>query len=494
MLGKHRIGFVLMLVVVLGLVSTALAGAQTNIYLPLAASQEQVGAPVEQSEFDDSFDEFSFETLESSEVLSANSDRLPSFNRAIAQYAVMSIKEGRNTFRFDTFGSESFWGDSLRLHEAIAGEEHDGVGAGLSPNTALELGLKVDVSALPAALRGQLKRGEVDLDDPAVTLALLQLDAVVGVTGFFDEDNNIESIGIQCALCHSTVNDVFAPGIGQRLDGWANRDLNIGAIVALAPNLMPFADLLSVDEATVRAVLNSWGPGKFDAELVLDGKAFRPDGGSAATLIPPAFGLAGVNLHTWTGWGSVTHWNAFVANLEMHGQGTFYDPRLNDADKFPIAAREGFGNVRSDPDLITAKLAALHLYQLAIPAPKPPADFFDHEAAMRGEALFTDKAGCATCHVPPLYTEPGWNMHTPEEIGIDDFQANRSPDERYRTAPLKGLWTHMEGGFYHDGRFATLLDVVNHYDAHFQLGLSDDEKADLVEFLKSLGDVAVRSR
>jgi cytochrome c peroxidase len=201
-----------------------------------------------------------------------------------------------------------------------------------------------------------------------------------------------------------------------------------------------------------------------------------------------------VNLHTWTGWGSVTHWNAFVANLEMHGQGIFYDPRLNDADKFPIAAREGFGNVRNDPDLITKKLAALHLYQLALPAPKPPPDFFDHEAAARGEALFVGKAECATCHVPPLYTEPGWNMHTPEEIGIDDFQANRSPDERYRTAPLKGLWTHMKGGFYHDGRFATLLDVLDHYDDHFELDLSDQEKADLVEFLKSLGDVAVRRR
>jgi mono/diheme cytochrome c family protein len=239
----------------------------------------------------------------------------------------------------------------------------------------------------------------------------------------------------------------------------------------------------------VRDVLRSWGPGKFDAELVLDGKAFRPDGKSAATLLPPAYGLAGVNLATWTGWGSVTHWNAFVANLEMHGQGTFYDPRLNDAEKFPIAAREGFGNVRpepGEPDLITGKLAALHLYQLAIPAPRPPADSFDAAAAARGKALFEGKASCATCHVPPLYTEPGWNMHTPEEIGIDSFQADRSPDGRYRTSPLKGLWAHQKGGFYHDGRFATLGDVVNHYDAHFELALTDDEKAALVEFLKSL--------
>ena len=194
---------------------------------------------------------------------------------------------------------------------------------------------------------------------------------MVGVKGFFDDAGNLSSVGIQCAFCHSTVDDSFAPGIGQRLDGWANRDLDVGAIIALAPDLGFFVSLLGVDENTVRTVLRSWGPGKFDAELILDGKAFRPDGKPAATLLPPAFGLAGVNLHTWTGWGSVTHWNAFVANLEMGGQGTFFDPRLNDAEQFPIAAREGFGDLRSDPDLITSKLAALHFYQLAIPAPPP---------------------------------------------------------------------------------------------------------------------------
>jgi len=203
-------------------------------------------------------------------------------------------------------------------------------------------------------------------------------------------------------------------------------------------------------------------------------------------LIPPAYGLAGVNLHTYTGWGSVPYWNAFVANLEMHGKGTFYDPRLSDPTQFPVAARAGFGNVRSTPDLITPKLAALHLYQLAIPAPAAPAGSFDATAAARGEALFNDKAGCATCHVPPLFTEPGWNMHTGAEIGIDDFQANRAPDRRYRTAPLRGLWTHTKGGFYHDGRFATLGDVVDHYNATFRLGLSGSDVADLVEYLKSL--------
>jgi mono/diheme cytochrome c family protein len=404
----------------------------------------------------------------------------------IAQNAQRMLEQGRHIFRYDTFGDEVFWGDALRLHEAIAGEQNGGIGSGLTPTMALSLGLKVDMAVLPQILVEGLKAGTVSFEDPATTLALLRANAVVGVTGFFDEQDNIQSIGIQCALCHSTVDDALLPGIGNRLDGWPNRDLDVGAIVALAPSLQPFTDLLGVDDATVRQVLNSWGPGKFDAELILDGKATRPDGGSAATLLPPAFGLAGVNLHTWTGWGSVTHWNAFVANLEMHGQGTFYDPRLDDAERFPVAAEAGLGNLRNDPDLITSKLAALHFYQLAIPAPTPPEGSFDPEAAARGEVLFNGEAQCATCHVPPLYTEPGWNMHTAEEIGIDDFQAQRSPDQHYRTAPLAGLWTHMKGGFYHDGRFATLPDVVQHYNEHFGLGLNDQDVNDLVEFLKSL--------
>jgi hypothetical protein len=408
------------------------------------------------------------------------------FDAVVEKHARDMVDRGREIFRFDTFGDEDFWGGTLRLHEAIAGERLGGVGPGVSPRTALAVGLKVDADALPGNLIASLKHGRVDLDDPATTVALLRLDAVLGVTGVFDGDGRLRSMGIQCALCHSTVDDSLAPGIGRRLDGWANRDLNVGAIVALAPNLQPVTDLLGVDDPTVRAVLNSWGPGKFDASLLMDGIPFRPDGRSAATLIPPAFGLAGVNLHTWTGWGSVTHWNAFVANLEMHGKGTFYDPRLNDPTRFPIAARAGFGNVRNTPDLVTPKLAALHLYQLAIPAPAPPAGSFDATAARRGEALFDSKARCASCHVPPLFTEPGWNMHTPAEVGIDDFQANRSPDRHYRTAPLRGLWTHTKGGFYHDGRFATLTEVVDHYNAAFALGLTGSEVVDLVEYLKSL--------
>jgi hypothetical protein len=413
-------------------------------------------------------------------------ERLAEFDRIIRDNARQLVEEGRQIFRFDTFGDESFWGDALQLHQAIKGAKLGGVGPGLSPKAALGLGLKVDVDLLPPALANQLGTGKVNLDDPATTAALLKLKAVVGLTGFFDNAGNLQSIGIQCALCHSTVDDSFAPGIGHRLDGWTNRDLNVGAITAFAPDLSSVASLLGVDQETVRKVLNSWGPGKFDASLLMDGKAFRADGKSAATLLPPAFGLAGVNLHTWTGWGSVTYWNAFVANLEMHGKGTFFDPRLNDPTQFPIAAAAGFGNVRNDPDLISSKLAALHFYQLAIPAPKPPKGSFDPVAAASGEVIFNTKADCARCHVPPLFTEPGWNMHTPDEIGIDDFQSNRAPDRRYRTSPLKGLWTHQKGGFFHDGRFATLREVVDHYNNFFALGLGEQEMRDLIEYLKSL--------
>ena len=417
--------------------------------------------------------------------VSASDFKFHDRDRATDFHALRMINRGRNVFRFDTFGDQDFWGGTLQLHRAIKGKKLGGVGPGVDPTTALAVGLKVDEEALPPSVISALKTGKLDLKDPAVTVALLRLNAVVGLTGFFDHSGNLKSVGLQCAICHSTVDNSLAPGIGHRLDGWANRDLNVGAIINLSPDLSSVAKILGVDQNTVRTVLTSWGPGKFDAELFMDGKAFKGNK-SAATLIPPAFGLAGVNLHTWTGWGSVTHWNAFVANLEMHGKGTFYDPRLADATRFPVAAQNGFDNVRSEVDLITSKLADLHLYQLALDSPKPPANSFDHAAARHGKELFNGPAQCSTCHVPPLFTEPGWNMHTAEEIGVDDFQASRAPDDRYRTSPLKGLWTHTKGGFYHDGRFATLLDVVNHYDTFKSLHLSDQDKNDLVEYLKSL--------
>ena len=287
--------------------------------------------------------------------------------------------------------------------------------------------------------------------------------------------------------------------MGNRLDGWSTRDLNVGAIVALGPNLSPFSSLLNISQADVRTVLNSWGPGKFDAELILDGEASNPqqvtDGivtatnVPGATLIPPAFGLGGVNLHTWTGWGSVPYWNAFVANLAMHGIGRFWDPRLNDASQFPIAAAHGFGDlphISPDEDLITSKLQSLQFYQLSIPAPQPPPGSFDPAAAARGGELFSGKAKCNSCHVEPLWTDPGWNLHTPAEICIDSFQADRAPDHRYRTAPIGELFTHFKGGFYHDGRFADLSKVVDHYDTCLALGLSNGERGDLIQYLLSL--------
>jgi len=449
------------------------------------------------------------------------------FDQAVATNIQNSVNSGRDTFRFDTFGSEQFFGGVLQLNQAIEGAKFGGLGQGVSPKTALAVGLKVDVDALPAALQKALQQGQVDLNDPATTLALLKLNAVVGLTGFSNPDGSLKSVGIQCALCHSTVDNSFASGIGHRLDGWPNRDLNVGAILNLAPDgsagppptgLTAVSQLLSsggtpVNVPTVRTVLQSWGPGKFDAELFMDGKAFNPqqvtDGTvtgvnvTGATLIPAAYGLQGFNLHTWTGWGSVTYWNAFVANLEMHGSpGTFFDPRLDSKTQFPIAAVNNFGHVQpaaGQVDRITPKLAALHYYQLSLPSPVAPAPSAATAASIaHGATLFGDptggtissplfdKARCATCHVPPLFTEPGYNLHKASEIGIDDFQSSRSPALGYRTSPLKGLWSRQKGGFYHDGRFATLQDVVNHYNVLMGLGLTPGQESDLVNYLLSL--------
>jgi hypothetical protein len=415
-------------------------------------------------------------------------EALTNTDKSIEQNADLMVAKGRDIFRYDTFGDEMFWTETLKLERAIEGAELGGEGTGVSPKTALAVGLKVDMDKLPADLASAVRAGKVDLSSPATTLALLQLDAVVGVKATVATSNGhqtLRSIGISCALCHSTVDNAFAPGIGHRLDGWPNRDLNVGAIIALAPDLSAVQKLLGANRSTVVKVFNSWGPGKFDAELLEDGKGFRPDGKSAATLLPAAFGLAGVNLHTYTGWGSVPQWNAFVAVLEMHGSGTYFDPRLNDPKRFPLAVKARLYDVRAASDKVTAKLAALQFYQLAIPAPTPPAGSYDPAAAARGRTVFAG-ARCSRCHVPPLFTEPGWNMHTAQEIGIDDFQASRSPTDRYRTTPLRGLFARAKGGFYHDGRFANLQAVIAHYNAFFKLHLSADQQRDLAEYLKSL--------
>jgi len=394
------------------------------------------------------------------------------------------INDGKQTFRFDTYGDEDFWSGLLHIDKAIAGANNGGFGAGVSPNTALAVGLKVDAEALPPDVLAGISSGTINLDDPATTITLLKLNSVVGVKGNFDTKGSLQSIGITCASCHSTVDNSFLPGIGKRLDGWPNRDLNVGGIISLTDNAQPIADMLHVDETTLRTVLGLWGPGKYAAVLFMDGKAFRPDEKVAANLIPAAFGLKGINRVTYTGWGDISYWNAFVANLEMHGKGDFVDPRLNNPVKYPIAVENGFYNVINTPDLITCKLPALRAYQHSIDAPKPPAGSFNKAAAIRGKGIFLTKAKCASCHALPLYADN--ILHTANEIGIDDFEAMRSPTGKYRTTPLGGLFTRTKGGFYHDGRYATLLDVVDHYNDYNKLHLSQAEKTDLVEFLKSL--------
>jgi len=416
------------------------------------------------------------------------------------------IEQGRQIFRFDTFGDEAFWTDQLQIHRSVAG---------LPPSSALALGLKVDADALPDHVLEAIRMGRVNLNDPAVTLQLIRQNAVLGVVGTFN-GNTLSRIGFTCALCHSTVDNAVAPGIGRRIDGLANRDLNVGAIVATAPNLQRVVNLLrlapqdaDITARDVRNVLNSWGPGKFDAELFLDGKAVNPEqttnevvtgtNVSGATLIPNAYGLPGHNLHTWTGgWGTVTYWNAFVAVNEMHGVGTFFHERFDDAAQFPVAAAAKLGHVSVDPDSdrVTSKLPALHFYQLALPSLQPRAGIdFDSAAAARGDQLFSGKANCNSCHHEPLWTEPGWNQHSAREMKIDSFEADRSPGHAYQTMNLAGLFVRErglymfpqnKGRFYHDGRFQTLMDVVNSYDERFKLGLSEEEKHDLVEYLKSL--------
>ena len=360
------------------------------------------------------------------------------------------IAEGREIFRYDTFGDEQNWTDRLRMHEVIE--------AAISPLVALQLGLKVDADALPPEVVAAIAAGQVDLTDPATTLALIQLNAVVGVVGKVEELEGVPrltSVGITCALCHSTVDDSFMPGIGSRLDGWPNLDLNPGAIIAASP---------AVPEPA-KAIYRSWGPGKYDPR-------FNIDGLSTPLVLPPAYGLAGVEKETYTAEGPVSYWNKYVAVTQMGGHGSFSDPRL------------GIHIVQT-PDLVQRKLGPLRDYQFSLAKPAPPAGSFDPTAAARGKALFNGAAGCATCHVPPLYTDVNLGvLHDPAETGMDAAYANRTTTKKYRTTPLRGLATHAP--YFHDGSAATLDDVVDHYDGVRRLGLNGDQKRDLVEFLKSL--------
>jgi mono/diheme cytochrome c family protein len=363
------------------------------------------------------------------------------------------VAQGKQIFRFDTFGDETKWTDTLRMHEAIAT---------VDPTTALGVGLKVDAEALPSTVVSGIQDGSISLTDPATTLALLKLGAVVGVKGTVENvggKDTLTRVGITCALCHSTVDDSFTKGVGKRLDGWPNRDLNVGAIVALSPAL---------DDAT-KAAFKSWGPGRYDPRFNLDGK-------NKPAVIPPAYGLAGVHRITATGDGDqIAYWNRYVAVTQMGGHGSFSD------------SRTGVDVTNGTDDQVSAKLPALQAYQLSLPAPPPPPGSFDGAAAGRGQALFAGKGKCATCHTGSTFTDANERLHPPADSMAEPetpSYASRSATKQYRTAPLKGIWQHPP--YFHDGAAATLEDVVNTYDSRLSLGLSAAEKADLVQYLKSL--------
>jgi len=409
------------------------------------------------------------------------------FDETIRDNATEMLDQGRQSFRYETFGNERFWGGDLGLHEAIEGEKHGGKGPGLTLKAALAMGLKIDSDALEPDMRDALAAGRVDFESPDVTLALLRSRAIVGLTGNADGKGGLVSVGMQCALCHSSVDNSVADGVGRRLDGWANRDLDMGALMNLSPNLMPLAQILLTDETTLRDALKTWGPGRFDPALVLDGKLARPDKKPAAVLIPPTFGLAGLTRTASSGLGSVGHWASFAS---PRAGGSIRDPRLDDAAQFPVASQERMGHLVPTDDAIAAKLPALEFYQLSIPAPSAPSGSYDEAGARRGAEVFRTEGRCVSCHAEGLTSEPGYNFHKGEEIGIDNFQAERTPERLYRTKPLRGLWSHAKGGYYHDGRFATLADVINHYDTVMALGLDDAQKSDLAAYLQSLGGEA----
>jgi mono/diheme cytochrome c family protein len=368
---------------------------------------------------------------------------------------------GQAIFRYDTFGDEQLWTDVLRMHEVIAT---------VGPATALAVGLKVDVEALPRPIVAALRAGQVDLTDPAVTIELLRLNAIVGVRGKVDAVGHLTSIGITCALCHSSVDNSLTTGIGRRLDGWANTDLNVGAIVALSPAL---------DEAT-KTEFNAWGPGKYDPRHhAFDGtNLLSLNTPSLPIVIPPIYGLKGVGFETFTADGPISYWNSYVGVGQMGGKGNFSDPRIG---LF----------ITQTPDLVTPKLAALLDYQLSLRTPDPPSHSVDRAAATRGERLFQHGAGCATCHQSPNFTDvlsgPVRSvpfLHDPAEVGTDPAYALRTATGRYRTTPLRGLWQHAP--YFHDGSAPDLRAVVDHYNRQFHLNLTERQKADLVEFLKSL--------
>jgi mono/diheme cytochrome c family protein len=370
-------------------------------------------------------------------------------------------RNGQAIFRYDTFGDEQLWTDVLRMHDVIAT---------VPPETALAVGLKVDVEALPREVIAALRAGQVDLTNPAVTIELLRLNAVVGVQGKVNDVGQLTSVGITCALCHSSVDNSFTTGIGKRLDGWANTDLNVGAIVALSPAL----------DAATKAEFNAWGPGKYDPRHhAFDGtNLLSLNSPSLPIVLPPIYGLKGVGFETFSADGPISYWNSYVGVGQMGGHGSFSDSRIG---LF----------ITQTPDRVTPKLPALLDYQLSLRTPEPPEGSFNKDAARRGKRLFRNEAGCATCHQSPNFTDvlsgPTRTvpfLHDPAEVGTDPAYAAWTATGQYRTTPLRGLWQHAP--YFHDGSAPNLLAVVNHYNQLFSLNLTAAQKADLVEFLKSL--------
>ena len=371
------------------------------------------------------------------------------------------VAQGQQVFRSETFGDETFFSDVLRLHEPVAT---------VTPAQALAVGLKVDSEALPAAVVAGIQDGSISLTDPATTIALLKLNAVIGLKGQVDAQNKLVRLGVTCAICHSTVDDSFAKGVGKRLDGWPNRDLNVGAIIALSPTLAAFPDVV--------AAYQSWGPGMYDARfnIVDGGTPFHGDGISKPSVIPPAYGLLGIDKTTFTGDGNdIAYWNRYVAVTQFGGHGSFTEPRLN----------ENITN--GSDDLVSAKLPALQAYQLSLPAPKPPAGSFDGLAAVRGQVVFNGQARCSTCHSGPNFTDANERLHPQSDSMAAETaptHADRSATKQYRTSPLRGVWQHAP--YFHDGSAATLDAVVATYNTRMSLGLSSAQMADLVQYLKSL--------
>ncbi|MEO8859270.1 MAG: hypothetical protein ABI343_19975 [Burkholderiaceae bacterium] len=456
------------------------------------------------------------------------------------------VTAGQQTFRYDTFGDETFWTDTLKMNKVIE--------TAVDPLTAASVGLKIDVSALPADVVKGVVDGTIPLNDPQTTLALLSLNAVVGVKGQVskgvDGKLHLDRVGITCALCHSTVSkdlQVTAPDpanpagprislagiVGERLDGWPNRALQPGTIISLSPALT------AVQKAEYASWATKFGPGFYDPRINVNtdpgsNPAVGPNidanvaaykaAGGIPVVIPPAFGLVGLSKSIFTGDGDTAHepagptayWNRYVGVAQMHGHGTFFDERIIINGK-PLNVDHRVGD-----DLITAILPQLEAYQWSIAAPAigthgtkwAVASDLDTQAVTRGKAVFEGPAKCSSCHSGSSFTDVNtFGLHPASaSVALDKNYIKFSATKQWRTTPLKGIWTHPP--YFHDGSGALntttakcmdgsdigslagaadrvrqdLACVVNRYNdpKQLNLGLTDAQRVDLVEYLKSL--------